>query len=57
MNELKEKINKLTEKIIFKLSNNENIDDLKRNINIEILILIVEDLQKILEENNDSKSL
>lgn len=44
--DLKEKINELTKKIIFQLANNEQLDDLERNINFEILLLISEELQK-----------
>lgn len=44
--ELQKKINELTKKIIFELANTEQLDDLERNINFEILLLISEELQK-----------
>lgn len=47
MEDLKEKVNELTKKIIFELANTDDIDDLQRNINIEILLLIVSELKKI----------
>lgn len=44
--ELQKKINELTEKIIFKLAN-EQVDDLKKNINFEILLLIAGELKEL----------
>ena len=43
---LEKKINELTKKIIFQLANTDQLDDLERNINFEILLLISEELQK-----------
>ena len=43
----KRKKNKwINKKIIFQLANTDQLDDLERNINFEILLLISEELQK-----------